>query len=297
MKKANNIVKLAITAMVFAATAATNAQLLDQKDVTISMELQPVLELEMDTPDQLDFIFDEIHEYRAGIIKYAATTLKVSATVSWDLYAVGRSAGMTGFRFWDQHASYNGGAAITNNAISEIPLTALELRQSHPNPGMTNASPDNIASDYSTPFTTNYDFGASGANSIFVNAAFDGTSSFDFISGGGNAAPDNGGKYIAGHSGTGDYVVGGTYLENTGLSSNYYYAIDYRILPGLPVIFPMAFNSQHGTAEDIASTSGGLDGSGTPTPSEPTYGEEVAGAYAEPGSYTMYVEYILLEDQ
>ena len=295
MKKANNIVKLAITAMVFAATAATNAQLLDQKDVTISMELQPVLELEMVTPDQLDFVFDEIHEYRAGIIKYAATTLKVSATVSWDLYAVGRSAGMTGFRFWDQHASYNGGAAITNNAISEIPLTALELRQSRPNPGMTNAAAGSPAnkSDYSTPFTNYHDSGANGANSIFVNATFDNSATPSFTSGGGNAAPDNTGKYIAGHSGTGDYVVGGTYLGNLGSSSDYYYAIDYRILPGLPVIFPMAFNSEFNSAEDIASTSGGLDGSS----STPTYNTSEAGVYAEPGSYTMYVEYILLEDQ
>ena len=73
-------------------------------------------------------------------------------------------------------------------------------------------------------------------------------------------------------------MAGGSYLNQTGTSSNFYYVLDYRILPGLPAIFPMAYDLTSSTAEDIVSANG-------------------AGTYAEPGVYTMYVQYILLEDQ
>ena len=90
-------------------------------------------------------------------------------------------------------------------------------------------------------------------------------------------------KYIGGHSGTtgvagDDFLPGGSYLTSTGLTSAYYYAIDYRILPGLPAIFPNAFDADAATAEDLVTVNG-------------------IGAYAQPGVYTMYVQYILMEDQ
>ena len=78
------------------ASLPLSAQLIDEKDVTVTMDLQPVLQLDMTTPNQLEFVFDDINEYYAGITKYAATVLKVSSTVSWDLYAAGRSKGTNG---------------------------------------------------------------------------------------------------------------------------------------------------------------------------------------------------------
>lgn len=245
-------------------SANTYAQLIDEKDVTITMDLQPILQLDMTTPSQIDFVFDDIDDYYAGITKYAATILKVSSTVSWDLYAVGRSNGTNGPEFWDQVITYNGGGA--SNAIDDLPLSLVELRQSQPNNG--DGAATGTFSDYNTAFppvgTHN------GANSLYVNA-------------GTNTPPTLDDKYIGGHSGTtgvagDDFLPGGSYLTSTGTTSDYYYAIDYRILPGLPAIFPNAFDADAATAEDLVTVNG-------------------AGAYAQPGVYTMYVQYILLEDQ
>ena len=89
-------------------------------------------------------------------------------------------------------------------------------------------------------------------------------------------------KYIAGHAGTtgsNDFMPGGSYMNQSGSTSDYYYAMDYRILPGLPAIFPNAYSADGGTAQNIAATA------------------EDDGKYAEPGVYTMYVQYVLLEDQ
>ncbi|MCX7728962.1 MAG: hypothetical protein N2203_05785, partial [Bacteroidia bacterium] len=57
-------------------TSLSYAQLVDEKNVTVTMDLQPVLQLNMTTPDQIAFVFDEIREYYGGILKYGATILK-----------------------------------------------------------------------------------------------------------------------------------------------------------------------------------------------------------------------------
>lgn len=216
----------------------------------------------MTTPNQIEFMFDDVREYQAGIIQYAATILKVSSTVSWDLYAVGRSQGNNGPRFWDQQIDYGNN---NPNAIPDIPLSLLELRQNRPNNGAAAAGA--TFADYSQAFAG---AGAANAgNSLFVNN--DGSAT----------PPTTADKYIAGHSGTtgtGDFMPGGSYLTQTGTSSDYYYVLDYRILPGLPAIFPNAATADGSTFEDIITAN-------------------AAGNYAEPGVYTMYVQYILLEDQ
>ena len=82
-----------------------------------------------------------------------------------------------------------------------------------------------------------------------------------------------------------------TNAQNNGIDPNFYYEIDYRILPGYPAIFPNAFNEDASIAENIittAETSVVLAG-GAATPAKKSY--------AEPGLYTMNVQYILLEDQ
>ncbi len=253
----------ALTAGLFLGLSS-QAQLIDEKDITVTMDLQPILQLDMNTPTQIDFVFDDIDDYYAGITQYAATVLKVSSTVSWDLYAVGRSNGTNGPEFWDQVITYNGGGAT--NAIDDLPLSLIELRQSQPNNG--DGAATGTFSDYNTAFRA---VGAEdGANSLYVNA-------------GTNTPPTLDDKYIAGHSGTtgvagDDFMPGGSYLTSTGTTSDYYYAIDYRILPGLPAIFPNAFDADAATSEDLATVNG-------------------PGSYAQPGVYTMYVQYILLEDQ
>ena len=240
---------------------AANAQLIDEKNVTITMDLQPILQLDMSTSSQLDFVFDEIDDYYAGISQYGATILKVSSTVSWDLYAVGRSTGNTAVGMWDQQIDYG---VNSTNAIDQLPLSLLELRQSQINVGGTAGTGANV--DYSASFAASGT--PSATNSLYVNA-------------GGITPPTIADKYIGGHAGvtgTGDSYPGGSYLTQTGTTSNYYYAIDYRILPGLPAIFPNAANAAGTAFLDIVTVN-------------------AAGNYAEPGVYTMYVQYVLLEDQ
>lgn len=244
--------------------STVNAQLVDEKDVTVTLDLQPVLELEMTTPNQIEFVFDDISEYYAGITQFGATILKVSSTVSWDLYAVGRS--QTGNRFWDQQISYS----ASTNSSPNIPMSALELRQSQANPNGTAGTGTNV--DYSASFTTSQ-AAASSANSLFVNNDGSGT------------PPTIADKYISGHAGTtgtGDSVAGGSYLTESGTSSNFYYVMDYRIAPGLPAIFPNAATADGGTFEDILTAEAVAGGTNT---------------FAQPGVYTMYVQYVLLEDQ
>ena len=256
-------VGLLTAAMMIAGMTTVNAQLIDEKDVTVTLDLQPVLQLDMSTPDQIEFVFDDIDEYYAGITHYGATILKVSSTVSWDLYAVGRSTGTNGPEFWDQQIDYGNS---NPNAQPNLPLSLLELRQAQPNNG-SGAATGGFA-DYSGAFSPSSV--PAGGNSLYVN-------------GGTNTAPTANDKYLAGHAGTSgvagqDFMEGGSYMNQNGVNSDYYYVIDYRILPGLPAIFPMAHDADGATAEDLVSVNG-------------------AGAYAEPGVYTMYVQYILLEDQ
>lgn len=256
--------KLLVTLlMLVGAFGVANAQLIDEKDVTVTLDLQPVLQLDMTTANQLEFVFDDINEYYAGITQYAATILKVSSTVSWDLYAVGRSSGGTAAGFWDQQIDYGNN---NPNAVDQLPLSLLELRQSQANNG--DGAATGAFSDYSSAFSANGV--VSRANSLYVN-------------GGAITPPATTDKYIAGHAGTSgtagqDFIAGGSYLTQTGITSDYYYAIDYRILPGLPAIFPNAGIADGTVAQDIVTDNG-------------------AGSYAEPGVYTMYVQYVLLEDQ
>jgi hypothetical protein len=253
---------MTLAAVVGIATVS-NAQLIDEKDVTVTMDLQPVLQLDMSTPNQIEFVFDEINEYYAGITQYAATILKVSSTVSWDLYAVGRSNGTNGAEFWDQQIDYGND---NPNAIPNLPLSLLEIRQAQPNNGAGAAL--GTFPDYNQAFSPSGT--PSAGNSLYVN-------------GGAITPPSTNDKYIGGHAGTSgtsgdDFLPGGSYLTQTGNTSDYYYALDYRIMPGLPAIFPNAADADGATFEDLVTVN-------------------AAGSYAEPGVYTMYVQYVLLEDQ
>lgn len=261
MKKTIKSATLVIA--MFAGTTAF-AQMQDEKNVTITMDLQPILQLDMNTPDHIDFVFDQIPEYIGGITKYGATTLKVSSTVDWDLWAVGTAT--NGGAFWDQQAKYGVGSGSLSD--DQIPLQALELHQNGPN-NHDAGQIGGITTDYSTAFALPLP-AAAGTNCIYAAPLATLYTS-----------PGITEKYINGGKLGSDYGSGGSYLTTATAPgvSDYYYIIDYRIVPGLPAIFPMAKgNLAAGVALDLVTTNG-------------------PGHYAQPGIYTMDVKYILMENQ
>lgn len=250
--------KLILTASIFAGLFAANtakAQLVDEKNVTITMDLQPILQLDMTGPQNIDFVFDQISEYVGGITQYGVTQLKVNSTVGWDLYAVGFGSNGTN---WDQQVEYGSGTSL--NASGTLPCSLLELRQDKVNPFPGTAT--NFA-DYSSAFITSPV--VTGASNIYVSAT-------PYV------APADGEKYIAGGNNAiaTAFVPGGSYLVtqggNVGSGSNYWYNIDYRIVPGLPAVFPNA------------ATNAGVTNA------------LISPAYAQPGVYTMNVKYVLIEN-
>jgi len=231
MKK---FVKSALLVGAVMAGTASYAQIQDEENVTVTMELVPILQLNMNTPDQVNFVFDEIAEYIGGITQYGATILTASSTVSWDLFASGTSgqhAATAADRFWDPQVAYGAASGIT-----DLPLTALELHQF---PGDINNGVANTGGDYAAQFTAvpNPQAATLGANNIYVSAGS------AYVAPPAVAAANN--RYIAGGSGLTSFVSGGSYLTQTAVAANgandaYYYVIDYRIVPGLPAIFPFA---------------------------------------------------------
>lgn len=250
--------KASLVAGMLAIAGSSFGQLQDEKNVTITMDLQPILQLEMSTPDQVDFVFDKMADYYGGITKYGATILKVNSSVAWDLYAVGTSNDGT---YWDKQMEY--GTGTDPNSIDQLPLQLLELHQSEANANASLATGFRL--DYSSAFAAApY---TPGENNIYASAT-------PYV------LPGLTEKYIQGHSGTTDFAPGGSYLtQGSGTNSIYYYVIDYRIVPGLPAIFP--------TAADNATPPNQLD----------LVTANAAGAYAQPGVYTMNVKYVLIENQ
>jgi len=272
-----NVGKLVASLMLIGNITA-NAQQSKQAGVGILLEMKPILQMNMESPDQINFVFNNTNEFANGITKKSATVLKITSTVKWDLYAVGRSTGKSpnGKTFWDQDKSYGS----TVNSVADLPLSLLEIKQSQIN----TATEGSLATypDYSNNFTN--PFRSNAGNSLYVAAD------------GSITPPNKSGKYIAGQSGLSngeknDYMAGGSYASSHKSATNFYYEIDYRILPGYPAIFPNAFNADATVAENIVANAnantvlaGGAAGNGNKS-------------YAEPGEYRMYVQYVLLEDQ
>ena len=259
-------IKCLVASLLFA--GSINAQLIDEQNVTITMDLQPVLQLNMDGPSNIDFVFDEIYEYMGGITKYGATALKVSSSVSWDLYAVGYSSGNNiSALSWDAQVSYGNTASGLGSTVLSCAL--LELKQDKLNPAKAGAAGATGGDDYFLPFATVVTAAALN-NNIYISAT-------PYV------APAVTEKYIAGHNlaTAVNAVVGGSYLT-VGATGNYYYIIDYRIVPGLPAIFP---NTRFPNALPVNIAA-------TPTANHLV----LAGNYARPGVYTMNVKYVLREN-
>ncbi|MBL7892594.1 MAG: hypothetical protein JNL63_08185 [Bacteroidia bacterium] len=231
---------------------ATGAALLSLL-YSLNIEIQPILQLQMNSPSQVDFNFSEIKNFTTGVTKYGATKLNVNSSVNWDLMAIGTSTlneGSSGATpFWDNSVSYSTGGTVN------IPLDVLELSQSPANPA---AGQSGLGLDYSLAFTNP----PSGNNNIEV--AFGSGTSLTAV------APYVLGKTIAGNwgtSGAGNMMSPGSYLTINAAwnRADFSYVINYRLIPGLPVLFP------HTQMAAMAS-------------------------YARPGAYTMQVKYLLVED-
>ena len=272
------------------------AQVQDEKNVTMTMDLQPILQLKMEGPDQFDFTFDEINEYYAGITKYGATTLKVSATVDWDLWAVGLSQANVGVsNEWDQQVAYQ----AAPGGINTIPLSALELHQTPQNPAITGALCPNVAvqvSDYNTFYDARDNAGSATPNVIVSSNLIYNQAPGSEYNQPTSTADNASEKFIAGATSDnftdpGCGMTGGSYLEQNSLSNaspgtGFYYVLDYRIVPGLPVQFPAANLANVPTNDGAQSV---IDAS--------TNAGALFAQFAQPGVYTMYVKYILQQDQ
>lgn len=291
----------------FGLANVANAQILDEQNVTVTMDLQPVLQLKLEGSNQIDFTFDEISEYYGGITNYGANVLKVSSSVTFDLWAVGLSQGNTGTALtWDQQVDYQGGSA---NALNTIPITALELHQFPQNPTVAAAAEcagaglaATASADYSTPFQIiDMATGASAAGATGNNCIYTVDASTPYIApiSTGDIANDE--KYIAGGQDDGLVdgcgQVGGSYLTQqmdfdagTPDAAGYYFVMDYRILPGLPARFPMHQVANNQNAGATSLTNAEAAGGDLSDPATPQ-------AYAAPGVYTMYIKYIIAEDQ
>jgi hypothetical protein len=274
-----NFIKGSMVAAAMLMGASSFAQIQDEKNVTITMELVPILQLNMNTPEQVNFVFDEIPEYLGGITKYGATILTASSTVSWDLFASGTSGAHQATAadvIWDAQVAYGN---TGGSAIDALPLRALELRQF---PYDINNGVPATDGDYADNFTPNPSpqSRTAGNNNVYVSAS---NSPYDAPAPGGVSAGED--RYIAGGEGATSFVAGGSYLTQTavaasGVDNAYYFVIDYRIVPGLPAIFPFA-----------------SDGTGAVISAGPGFIDDATGEYAQPGVYTMNVKYLMIENQ
>jgi len=308
-----------IVSFLFAGTlffGSANAQILSEQNVTINMDLQPVLQLELEGPQVIDFNFTEIRDYRDGITRYGANILKASASVSFDLWASGFSQGLnsctTPAMCWDVLAAYGNGGA---NSTTNLPMSVLEIHQLPANPsvaasvangtfcGSSGAIVASSDMDYSEDFQ-NIDGAGIGNNGAFFN-----------VNGNPYFAPDDVAagehdKYIAGGKGlaNGCQQAGGTWLqgtvntdgantaENQAFTGNgYYFVLDYRLAPGLPAIFPMASSVGARVGNATSPTQAAV----TAAANDFDFLDQVnhPGSYVQGGSYQMNIKYIMVEDQ
>jgi hypothetical protein len=263
MKKV--ILSVAVVAAFLTANNA-KAQLLDEQNVTVTMDLQPILQLGMNGASNIDFVFDQISEYVGGITQYGATNLTVSSSVSWDLYAAGFSSqASAGLLNWDSQVVYGGDTDPLSTTT--LPLTLLELHQDKVN-SSTTGSTGGATVDYSIAFST-----TTGNNNVYATSTP-------------YSRPGLAAKYIAGGNSSGAFIAGGSYLIAAGTvvgqNSNYSYTMDYRIVPGLPAIFP--------NASSLVAVNGGNN------IANGSLDAVTAGTYAQPGVYTMNVKYVLIEN-
>lgn len=89
MKK-SILTSFALVLLAFAANAQSSSSTTAQH--TVKVIASPVLDISMTSTADVEFAFDTPEKYEAGIIKNAATQLKVKSTKSWTVKASGASA-------------------------------------------------------------------------------------------------------------------------------------------------------------------------------------------------------------
>jgi hypothetical protein len=175
-----------------------NAQLSDQEYVSVTMDLQGILELNMTTEPQVDFVFNTIQKYQVGITKYNATRLEVNSTVPWDLYV------QPSTQFWTQQIAYGAGT----NGQGTLPSEILEMQSIQSNA-------------VAAPLTTNSFIGLSsnaGANTASLNPTIDT-------------------QFLAGEFAQGVASSYAPSTSTSSPLTNKF-LIHYRIKPGVPANFP-----------------------------------------------------------
>jgi len=225
----------------------------------LNITIDEILSLNVATSNQVNFTFSALKDYTSGVTNYSATKLTVNSTVSWDLMAIGTSSNNESSA--GTRPYWDMTSSYAGVGTPNIPLDVLELFQSPINPTTTGPT-----ADYSSNFT----IPPSGNNNIAVGYLAGGV-----ITGVGPAGLE---RTIAGDwgaVGAGHNVAPGSYqaiaiAPATWIRSNYSYLISYRLTPGLP---PQFSYSKLGI------------------------GNIVSPSFAQPGTYTMQVKYILSEDQ
>ena len=178
----------------------TRAQkpLSDQDYVSVTMDLQGILDLTMSTEPQVDFVFNSIQKYQVGITKYNATRLEVTATVPWDLFA------QPGSEYWTQEIQYGN----STHGQAQLPSEILQLEAIQPN---------------NSPASLNFNNFIGLSSNAGTNLA--------------GSTPSKSTQFLAGAAETGAnfrYAPGSA--ESTPLTNKF--LVHYRIRPGLPSVFP-----------------------------------------------------------
>ena len=192
---------------------------------SLNIDILPILQLQMTSSSQIDFNFNEIKDYNAGITQYGATKLNINSSVNWDLMAIGTSTlnenGAGATPYWDNSVFYS------TVGSPNIPLDALELYQNPINPtaGQSGAGLDYSVTLTNPPSQDNNIEVATGPGVLLVGVA-----------------PYVLGKTIAGNwgaSGAGNMVGPGSYLAQNAAwnRADFSYSISYRLTPGLPARF------------------------------------------------------------
>lgn len=195
-KQTAKVIVMAAIAALF--SIQSKAQLSQQEYVAVTMDLQGILELNMTTEPQVDFVFNTIQKYQVGITKYNATRLEVNSTVPWDLYA------QPSTQYWNQQLAYGAGT----NGQGTLPSEILEMQAIQPN-------------SVAAPLTFNSFIGLSSNGG--TNTA--------------SLTPSADTQFLAGEFGQGvpsSYAPSTS--TQTPLTNKF--LIHYRIKPGVPANFP-----------------------------------------------------------
>lgn len=234
----------------------------DQAVLTIEVDILPILQIKTSGLNELSFDFTDMSKYNTGITHYGATIIEINSNTEWDLLAIGTSSSNeNGSPYWDVVTNYS----LLPSGSSQLPLSALELYQTPPNPKRTGAVDDYSAAFASPPSgNNNIEVATTGTFIPVAVAAANpvGTNINKAIAGRFNSAGAAGGNAIE----AGSYLVsdgGGGGWDN----NDFRFIISYKITPGMDATF-----------------SNGLP-------------PIAAGSYVNPGAYSMQVKYLLTTDQ